>query len=459
MWSKLEGSVLKEIALKTSGVYVPVGTRAYDLGELYAKYLQGRRGSDEQSGKRIRRAEQYQVFLALALLALLADALTRPYPAASAQLGGRGSVRAGAEPVTDGARTRRTARTAARAVSTALVLLASLPTSSRADNPTDVLREGLRLYGKGDFDKAREKFAAAGEQFDKGDAGKSAIAAFDQACAAHRKGDVAQAKEWYLKAGLAHDKTLAASAHFNLGTLAAEEARRLAGERPEDVAADKRQEIVDQVKAAVASLRHSLELQPDNARARRDIELLRQWIKYYSDRWRTRDRERRRQEMNLVAFLEFLIETQRTLRESVKALPATASADAFAEPKALEDELREEIPPLKEKIQTELSPPPTAGAGPGAPAAAANSRRARARNQDAARLGNCGRRQDGVGRAKPRTTSGRTGRRRSAVRDRRAREDLGRRDPVSPVARSRSGRRDGNHQIPGTGSVGRIESR
>ncbi len=82
VWSKLDGSLLKEIALKTSGVYVPVGTRAYDLGELYAKYLQGRRGSDEQSHQRIRRADRFQIFLALALLALLADALTRLYPRA-----------------------------------------------------------------------------------------------------------------------------------------------------------------------------------------------------------------------------------------------------------------------------------------------------------------------------------------------------------------------------------------
>ena len=79
VWSKLDGSLLKEIALKTSGVYVPVGTRAYDLGELYAKYLQGRRGSEEQSRKRIRRADQFQIFLALALAALLADAFTRSY--------------------------------------------------------------------------------------------------------------------------------------------------------------------------------------------------------------------------------------------------------------------------------------------------------------------------------------------------------------------------------------------
>ena len=62
---------------------MPVETRAYDLGELYAKYLQGRRGSEEQTRTRIRRADQFQIFLALAVLALLADALIRPYRGAA----------------------------------------------------------------------------------------------------------------------------------------------------------------------------------------------------------------------------------------------------------------------------------------------------------------------------------------------------------------------------------------
>jgi Ca-activated chloride channel family protein len=356
VWSKLDGSLLKEIALKTTGVYVPVGTRAYDLGELYAKYLQGRRGGEEQARKRIRRADQFQIFLAIALLALLADAFTRPYPNAVNSTVERPET-------TAGVKARRGARAAQPAVpvATAILLVASLAGIGRAEDPTGAVREGLSWYGKGDFDKARDRFAAAREQFDTADAAKAAIAAFDQACAAHRKGDVGQAREWYLKAGLAHDKALAASAHFNLGTLSAEEARKLAGEHPEDVAPDKRPEILDQLKAAVASFRHCLDLQPDNVRARRNIELVRQWIKYYSNRWQARDREKRRQETNLVAFLEFLIETQRTLRESVKSLTATSPADAFAEPKRLQDELREEIPPLKEKIQSELTPKPSPG--------------------------------------------------------------------------------------------------
>ena len=115
------------------------------------------------------------------------------------------------------------------------------------------------------------------------------------------------------------------------------------------------------MKTAVASFRHSLELQPENTRARRDIELVRQWIKYHTDKWREYDRQKRRQETNLVAFLEFLIETQRALRESVKALTATAPADAFAEPKRMQEELQEEIPALKDKIKNELAPSPSSG--------------------------------------------------------------------------------------------------
>ena len=118
------------------------------------------------------------------------------------------------------------------------------------------------------------------------------------------------------------------------------------------------------MKAAIASFRHCLETGPENARARRDIELVRQWIKYYTDRWHAHDRDKRRQEMNLVAFLEFLIETQRALRESVKALPPTSPADAFADPKRVQDELFEEIAPLKEKIKTELTPQQSGGAAP-----------------------------------------------------------------------------------------------
>ena len=73
VWSKLDNKLLQEIAMKTSGVYIPAGTRSYDLGQLYADHLQGRRGKEAEGQKRTRRGERYQIFLAIALLALVAD--------------------------------------------------------------------------------------------------------------------------------------------------------------------------------------------------------------------------------------------------------------------------------------------------------------------------------------------------------------------------------------------------
>ncbi len=93
VWSKLDGSLLKEIALKTNGVYVPVGTRAYDLGELYVDHLQGRRGGDGANQRRIRRSERFQTFLALALFALLADLGIARYRSAPLSSQAGGSVR------------------------------------------------------------------------------------------------------------------------------------------------------------------------------------------------------------------------------------------------------------------------------------------------------------------------------------------------------------------------------
>jgi Ca-activated chloride channel homolog len=73
VWSKLDNKLLQEIAMKTSGVYIPAGTRSYDLGQLYADHLQGRRGKEAEGQKRTRRGERYQIFLAIALLALVTD--------------------------------------------------------------------------------------------------------------------------------------------------------------------------------------------------------------------------------------------------------------------------------------------------------------------------------------------------------------------------------------------------
>ncbi len=346
VWSKLDGSLLSEIALKTSGVYVPAGTKSYDLGELYSNHLRDRRASDALSQQRIRRSEQYQVFLAIALACFLLDAMIGFYRKTNA--------------AEQGSSMNEISKRASLAV-LALVVSGWLNTgvSLAVEEPVDHVRLGLKLYSQEKYDVAREKFTQAVETLTKDQKKdqQAAVAAFDEGCAYHRQGEIEKARESYLKAGLSQNKSLATASHFNLGNLAAENARKKAGPQPELVQPDKRKEILDELSQAIAAYRHCLELHPDHTSARRNLELIRLWIKHYSDRWKEIDRQKRREEMDLLSFVDFLMEAESELRQSIADSPSSVSADTRAEWKRMQEELAEEIDPLKEKIEKELLAP------------------------------------------------------------------------------------------------------
>lgn len=75
VWSKLDEELLRGLANATGGAYVPARTGVYDLGEVYDQHLGGLRRGELQSSKRKRYREQFQVFLALGILAFLAEAM------------------------------------------------------------------------------------------------------------------------------------------------------------------------------------------------------------------------------------------------------------------------------------------------------------------------------------------------------------------------------------------------
>ncbi len=346
IWSKLDGSLLSELALKTKGVYVPAGTKSYDLGELYTDHLHKLQTSSGESQQRVRRSEQFQWFLGLAVFALFIDFCIAPH--------------------------RRTTNDVSQAIKSGLskaatvlfVLIQSLYLASGdmvlaeepAIEPRNEVREGLKLYSQQKYEEAQQKFSAAVGRLEEERSEAVAVAAFDSACAFHRKGDYEKARENYLRAGLSQDRSLATKAHFNLGTLAADQARTIASEKPELLEPPKRQEVLDHLKRAVDAYRHCLELQPEHIQSRKNLELVRLWIKYYTDKWREIDRQKRRDESNLLVFLEYLMATQRGLKQNVESLPSTVTTDVFAELKLAQDELIEELPTLREKIGSELKP-------------------------------------------------------------------------------------------------------
>lgn len=80
VWSKLNEPLLREIALLTHGAYIPAGTRAYDLGQIYERHLARLAQGEIQSAKRKQYREQFQIFLALGLILLLVETAVPSYP-------------------------------------------------------------------------------------------------------------------------------------------------------------------------------------------------------------------------------------------------------------------------------------------------------------------------------------------------------------------------------------------
>jgi Ca-activated chloride channel homolog len=74
-WSRLDGATLTSVALISRGAYLPVGTRVYDLGQIYEDYLARLPQSNLLSGAQ-RYHERYQLFLALGMLLLAVDMAT-----------------------------------------------------------------------------------------------------------------------------------------------------------------------------------------------------------------------------------------------------------------------------------------------------------------------------------------------------------------------------------------------
>lgn len=78
-WSKMDESLLKEIATTTRGAYVPAQTLSYDLGQIYDDELVKLTQGEIQAEKRQRFREQFQWFGGIGLVLLLTEMMIPAY--------------------------------------------------------------------------------------------------------------------------------------------------------------------------------------------------------------------------------------------------------------------------------------------------------------------------------------------------------------------------------------------
>ena len=76
VWSKMDETVLREIARITEGAYVAAGTRTFDLGQVYADSIgkmqnKAYQEGENPTGRRQKLRHQYPIFLSIAVVSLL----------------------------------------------------------------------------------------------------------------------------------------------------------------------------------------------------------------------------------------------------------------------------------------------------------------------------------------------------------------------------------------------------
>lgn len=357
--SQLDEDLLRKIALTTRGAYVPFGVRGYDFEDL-AERIRKMQGEESNELKRKRMREQYQVFLGLGLLIFVLEMFVRRFPrrarpevaapAGKAKLAaavvllavalGAGSVQAGEA----GAAAPEKAGPPAEKSRVKEEQKEEIATG----DPVVLVREGLEAYASADYPGARRKFMGA-------DVSKPETPeiAFDLACAYQKEGDHERAAEQYQKASLSRDRRIASSARYNLGCLEADAAKALAGSNPAQLAPEKRPDVLNRLAAAVANYRQCLAYDKNHAEARRNLERIRLWIKYYTELWRKQEQEQRRKDMDLVQFLDYLMKIENSLRDQSDAAAAEPQTpvDRFAELKRAQTALLEEMPTLNGKIE------------------------------------------------------------------------------------------------------------
>ncbi len=339
IWSKMDERLLQEIALRTQGAYVPARTQAYDLGEVYENHLAALATSEIQAEKRKRYRERFQLFVGLGVLLFLLEMLVSPYPRQS---------------------------TIATSVTFVLIFTTFVPVALASDAGEKV-EEGIARFGEGKLDEASRLLAEADVSLP----GNWTIV-FDKAVVLQVQGNADEARSLYLEAALAQNPVLAARAQYNLGTLATAQAQAIFGDQPEDTLPESRAEGMALLQGAVQHFRTCLELDPNYQDARHNLELLRLWLKHMTATWAEQDRERQRNELGLIPFLEMLMQSQKGLHQEVAVLHKEADSprrqQALQGSSSAQQQLSEEIEPLKQKIGEAFETP-----SPGVPSAPAGA--------------------------------------------------------------------------------------
>ncbi|MFP6656148.1 MAG: VWA domain-containing protein, partial [Myxococcota bacterium] len=264
--SRLDGDLLREIALATDGAFVPAGTGVLDLASIYDEHIADlTRGQLEERGRTIR-DEAYQFFLLVAMISLIAAVATSA---------GGGS--------------RRKAATGA-SLFFAVLLFSALPLESWAQAPPPI-SSAPPLES--------EEISEHESGFKNVNSGESPRVKFNRANERLRGGDSAAAEALLREArrDAKNDAELRYAATYNLGIAAVARADSLHGQQQSDA--------LDALYVAADWFREAAVMKPEASDPRHNLDVTLRRALMLADELAKKN------QIGIEAELDTMIETQR----------------------------------------------------------------------------------------------------------------------------------------------------
>ncbi len=287
VFSKADEGLLQQIALAGSGVYIPAGTKNYDLGQVYKDTLSKLKHGSDGVEERIRYREQYQWFLAAGMFFLIVFVLINEKRVTRNEKQETNNERREVKN-----ENRQSALSAPLTLILLFVLLASPQMLQAETVPT--MASAQNDYQTGHFTQAAEKYqkiidSIASQKNPNAQKKDLTICQYNLARSLDKAGQFEKAKDAYLAVAGSADDAMALRAKYDLGCLYAQIANQESGSDPKAVEDSVRKKIRSNVNRAAEQFRAVLDAQPDYPDAKEKLERILTVSREWEDAWKDAD--------------------------------------------------------------------------------------------------------------------------------------------------------------------------
>ena len=277
VWSKLNGSVLKQIATESNAAYIPAGTKRVNMADVYHRYIANVEQAEFETAKINALIPRYQwfafpAFVCVALSVLLASGT--PKQTATSNLVKTSTAK----------RNGNASRTAKAAAILLLFPSLALAQSTDAQSVPAQINAANELLRQKKTIEAIEAYNAV----DSAGSGAGDELQYNLASAHYRNSDIAAAKTLYTQTAASDNPQIARDSFYNLGNCHYAKSLPLAQQQP-DLA-------IAELEQAVQQYRRALRLDRSFADARENLERARKLIKQLQQQQEQQKKEPNKQE-------------------------------------------------------------------------------------------------------------------------------------------------------------------